>query len=69
MTDKNEENNIIFNDDKPKTSIYGNNNYKIKDKSYINFIRISALYMHCAKQFLFNNIIHKYICKDYQSKS
>lgn len=50
MTSDNEENNIIiFNDYKSKAFIYNNNNYKIKDKFFLNFMRILSICLYCAK--------------------
>lgn len=60
----NEENNIIFNNYKLKTSIYNNNNYKIKDKFFINFVKISSICTYCTKQFSFNNKLYKNISKN-----
>lgn len=68
MTSNNKENNAMFNNYKPKMSSYDNNDHKMTDKFYVNFVEISASCMHCAKQFSFNNKLYKYIHDGYLSK-
>lgn len=69
MTSNNEKNNIIFDDYKLKISTNNNDDYEVKYRSYVNFIKISILYMYYVKYFASNNKLYKHICESCLSKS
>lgn len=50
-------------------SIHNNDNYKIEDKAFVNFIGISSSCMHCTEQFPSNNKLHKHIREGCLAKS
>ena len=69
MSNENNEENIIPNDDELEGTIHKDKGPEMEDKSFTNFIRISSSCTHYAKPFLSNNKLHKYICEGCLAKN
>lgn len=59
----------MVNDYKTETFIYNDDDHKIQNKSYINFVGIPNLCIYYTKHVPFNNKLHKYIYKSCPVKS